>query len=70
MSVGLPLTKKVLTPLAKRVLVSLELTAAASATDAAIQMKVYGSGTTALIFSKEDVNGIVQFIKSLKKSGL
>ena len=36
--------KNVLTPLTKSVLVPLELTAAASATDAAIQKKNFGSG--------------------------
>ena len=40
MSVDLPLMKNVLTPLTKSVLVPLELTAAASATDAAIQNKI------------------------------
>ena len=44
MSVDLPLMKNVLTPLTKSVLVPLELTAAASATDAAIQKKIFGSG--------------------------
>ena len=44
MSVDLPLMKDVLTPLTKSVLVPLELTAAASATDAAIQKKNFGSG--------------------------
>ena len=36
MTAGLPLIKSVLTPLAKRVLVPLRLTAVASATDAAV----------------------------------
>ena len=43
---GLPLMKNVLKPLAKSVLIPLGLTAAASATDAAIHMKMFGSGTT------------------------
>ena len=42
---GLPLMKNVLTLLAKGVLVPLESTAAESATDAAIQKKIFGSGT-------------------------
>ena len=41
MNIGLPLMKNVLTPLAKSVLVSLGLTAAASAIDAATQKKFY-----------------------------
>ena len=47
--------KSVLTPFAKSVLIPLALTVAASATDAAIQKKIYGSGTTALIISNEEI---------------
>ena len=36
--------KKALKPLAKRVLITLRLTAAASATDAAIRKKMFGLG--------------------------
>ena len=57
MTAGLPLTKKVLTPLAKSVLIPLVLTAAAAAaaavTPTAIQKKLFGSGATALIISNE-----------------
>ena len=62
MTTALPLMKNVLIPLAKSVLVSIGLTAAASATDAAIQNKTFGSGTTAFIISIE--------IASIEKSGL
>ena len=48
MTSGLPLMKNVLTPLAKSVLIPLRITEAASATEAAIQEKIYGSGTTVL----------------------
>ena len=48
---GLLLKKNVLKPLAKRVLISLVLTAPASATDSAIQKKTFGSGVTMLIIS-------------------
>ena len=41
MSVGLPLMKNLLTPLTKIVFVPLGLTAAASATDAAIEEKIF-----------------------------
>ena len=41
---GLPLTKNVLTPLPKRALIPLGLTAAESATDAAVQKKIHGLG--------------------------
>ena len=51
MSVDLPLMKNVLTPLAKNVLLPLWVTTAASAADAAIQKKIYGSGITTLMFS-------------------
>ena len=40
-------------PLAKSVLELLGLTASASATDAAIQKKIYGSNTTTLVFSNK-----------------
>ena len=43
--------KSVLTPLAKNVLLPLGLLAGMSAADAAIQKKIYGLGTTALIIS-------------------
>ena len=43
----------VLKPLAKSVLIPLGLTAAASATDAAIHKKMFGSGVTMLIISNE-----------------
>ena len=49
---GLPLIKNVIKPLAKSVLISLGLTAAASAADAGIHKKILGSGhnnTTTLI---------------------
>ena len=57
-------------PLAKSVLVTLRLTASASATDAAIQKKIYGSNTTTLVFSNENLNDIMKIDKSLEGSGL
>ena len=62
--------KSVLTPLAKSVLLLLGLSAAMSAADAAIQRKVYGSGSTALIISNEEMEDIMKIVKSLKESGL
>ena len=44
---------KVAVPIVKNILAPLEITAAASATDAGIQKKILGSGTTALIISNE-----------------
>ena len=62
-----PLIGNVLKPLAKRVLISLELTAAASATDAAIHKKIFGSGMTTLIISNEKMNDIRKIVKSFEK---
>ena len=47
MAAVLPLMKNVLTPLAKSVLIPLGLSAGMPAANAAIQKKIYGSGTTA-----------------------
>ena len=70
MTAGSPLMKNVLTALAKSVLVPLGLTAAASATDAAIQKKIFVSGTTALIISEEEMDDIIKIVKSYEESGL
>ena len=53
MTADLPLIKNLLTPLTKGVMIPLGLTAAASATDAAIQKKIYRQGTTALVISND-----------------
>ena len=58
--------KNVLKPLAKSVLIPLELTAAASATDAAIQKKIVGAIMTTLTISQD----IMKTIKSLEESDL
>ena len=51
---GLPLMKSVIQLLAKRVLIPLGLTAAASAADAGIHKKILGSGhNTTLIISND-----------------
>ena len=47
--------KSVLTLLAKSVLLLFGLSAAMLVTNAAIQKKPYGSGTTALIISNEEI---------------
>ena len=60
----------ILKSLAKSVLKPLGLTAAASATDAVIHKKMFGSGTTTLIISNEEMNDIMKTIKSLEESGL
>ena len=67
---GLSLIGNVLKPLAKSILIPLRLTAAASATDVATHKKMFGSGTTTLIISNEEMNDIMKIIKSLAESGL
>ena len=47
--------RNVIKPLDKLVLILLALTAAVSATDAAIQKNTFGSGATALIISNEEM---------------
>ena len=48
----------------------LGLTAAASAADAAIHKKMFGSGTTTLLILNEEMNDIMKVVKSLEESGL
>ena len=55
---GLPLMKTVLKPLAKSVLIPLGLTAAASATDAAVHKKMFGSGTLTLMISNKKMSDV------------
>ena len=47
----------------------LGLTAAASATDAAIHKKMFGTSTTTLIISNTEMN-IMKIVKSLEESAL
>ena len=67
---GLPLIGDILKPLAKNALIPLGLTAAASATDAAIYKKMFGSGFTTLIISNEKTNDIMKVVKPLEESGI
>ena len=62
--------KNVLTTLANSVLVPLGLTSAAAATDAAIQRKNFGSGTTTLIIWNKEREDIMKIVKSIQESGL
>ena len=66
----LPLIKNVINPLAKDVLITLGLTAAASAADAGIHKKILGSGNTTLIISNDEMKDIIKIVKSLEDSGL
>ena len=63
---GLPLLKSVVKPLGM-----LGLTAAASATDAAINKKILESGNhTTLIISNDDMQDRLKIVKSLEDKGI
>ena len=63
---GLPLLKSVIKPLGM-----LGLTAASSATDAAINKKILGSGNhISLIISNDDMQDLLKIVKSLEYSGI
>ena len=51
-------------------MIPLGLTAAVSASNAAIQKQIFESGTTALIISDEEIDDIVKIVESLEESGL
>ena len=67
MLAGLPLMKTILTPLTKYVLTG--LTTVSPATDSVIQKNIFGLGLTALIISNEEMNDIMNIVKSLEESG-
>ena len=56
--------------LAKSVLILFGLTASASATDAAIHKKMFGSGVTTLMTLNEEMNDMMKIVKSLEESTL
>ena len=62
---GLPLLKSVMKPLGL-----LGLTAASSAIDAGAQKKIYGSGTTTLVISSEEMNGKMKIVQALEDSSI
>ena len=62
MATGLPLVKKCFD--------SIRINSIISSKDATIQKKIYGSGTTALIISNEEMEDIMNIVKSLQESGL
>ena len=62
---GLPLLKSVIKPLGL-----LGLTAASSAIDAGVQKKIYGSGTTTLVISNEEINDIMKLVQALEDSNI
>ena len=67
---GLPWIKNVIKPLDKSVLITLGLTAAASAADAGIHKKILGSGTTTLLISNEEMNDIMKIVQALEDSNI
>ena len=70
MKVVLPLIKSIVAKLLISVLTPLGLQVAESATDAAIQKRIYGSGMTTLITSNKETEDIMKKVKYLKRSGL
>ena len=62
---GLPLLKSVIKPLGL-----LGLTAASSEIDAEVQKKVYGSGTTTLVISNEEMDDIMKIVQALEDSNI
>ena len=62
---GLPLLKSVIKPLGL-----LGLTAVPSAIDAGVQKKIYGSRTTTLVISNEELNDIMKIVQALENSGI
>ena len=72
--------ENVIKPLAKSVLIPLELTAAASAADCGIHKKILGSdkrlldlalpNNTTLLISNDEMEDIIKIVKSLEDSGL
>ena len=65
----MPLIGNVLKPLAKSVLIQLGLTTVASASDAVIHKKIFGSGFTTLIISNDEMNDIKKIVKFHEESG-
>ena len=62
---GLPLLKSVIKPLGL-----LGLIATSSAIDAGVQKKIYGSRTTTLIISSEEMNDIMKIVQALEDSNI
>ena len=58
---GLPLLKSVIKPLGL-----LGLTTASSPIDAGVKKKIYGSGTTTLVISNEEMNDIMKIVQALE----
>ena len=64
---------KTLLPLLNTVIKTLGLfglKAASSAIDAGVQKKIYGSGTTTLVISNEEMDGIMKIVQALEDSNI
>ena len=71
---------KILVPLLKTILSLIKpvikplgllgLPAASSATDAGVQKKLYGSGSTTLVISNEEMNDIMKIVQALEDSNI
>ena len=48
----------------------MSLTAASPAIDAGVQKKLYGSGTTTLVISSQEMNGIMKIVHVLEDSNI
>ena len=58
--------KSLLTPLARSLLLPFGLSTAMSATDAAFQKNIHGSGITASLISNEEMEGKMKMLNLLK----
>ena len=61
---------KVAMPLAQNVLAPLGISATMSAIDGSIKKKMFGSGTTTLIISNDEIDVILKIVKSLEDSNV
>ena len=61
---------KVAVPLAKKILAPLGITTAASASDAGMQKKIHGSGTTTLIILNKELSDIMKIVEALEDSNI
>ena len=69
----MPFIRNVPKSVAKSILIplgSIVAAAAATATDAAIHKKLFGSGVTTLVISNEEMNNTMKMVKLLEESGL
>ena len=67
LKIGLSLIGNVLKPWTKRVLIQSGSTSEASAIDAAMHRKMFGSVVTTLIASNAEMNDIIKIVKSLEE---